>query len=411
MSATIDAAGLTIQTFDEILEEIVVALGVALSLTTAQTQRIREGVRSSLGQLARIEAEREVITQEQLLAIYNTLSILSTGAALDRVVRLLGVTRRPAAVSRVIGTAFGIATANIPDGTRLRYNPSDTIWLVADGPYVIGGGGDVEIIIESEDEDALEVAVDPETGFDDWTILDTVLGFDSFESTEQTVVGSAIETDAELRARAEVEAFRRAVGPLKAIDAAITEVEGVTYVRTYDNYGPFGSVDPDGIPGKAINIVVEGGDDDEIAAAILSSRSAGAETFALAGPSAASGTATDSYGFVHTFNFNRVDEVEIWITCVLTTSTSEEAAPAGLVDTVAALLLEQAGVLFGIGVDVTAWRLVGAVHAAGLPGIDDVVVELSLDDGVLDPYSTAKRVITIRQRGAFDAVRIAVSED
>jgi hypothetical protein len=398
MSATIDAAGLTIQTFDEILEEIVVALGVALSLTTAQTQRIREGVRSSLGQLARIEAEREVITQEQLLAVYNTLSILSTGAALDRVVRLLGVTRRPAAVSRVIGTAFGIATANIPDGTRLRYNPSDTIWLVADGPYVIGGGGDVEIIIESEDEDELEVAVDPETGFDDWTILDTVLGFDSFESTEQTVVGSAIETDAELRARAEVE-------------AAITEVEGVTYVRTYDNYGPFGSVDPDGIPGKAINIVVEGGDDDEIAAAILSSRSAGAETFALAGPSAASGTATDSYGFVHTFNFNRVDEVEIWITCVLTTSTSEEAAPAGLVDTVAALLLEQAGVLFGIGVDVTAWRLVGAVHAAGLPGIDNVVVELSLDDGVLDPYSTAKRVITIRQRGAFDAVRIAVSED
>lgn len=399
MSAVVDSSGLTIQSFDEILEEIIVAQGTALSLTAAQIQRMRAGVQSTLGQIVRVEAEREAIAQEALLSVYNALSFQAEGAQLDRVVRLLGMTRLPAELSRVTGTASGTPATEIPTGTRLRYNPLETVWVV-DGPYTIGGGGTVSIAVEREDADDAEVALDPATGFDDWTILDTVVGFTAFESSAQPIIGHAIESDAALRSRAEIEAFRRGQGPLKAIEAAVLEIAGVTYVRVYENRTLV--TDADGIPGKAINAVVMGGDDAEIAAAIFASRSAGAEVYGTD----VSVIVVDDWGFSHTMAFDRVDDVPLYIRCTLTTSSAEDVAPAGVTDTVETLLLEQAATSFGIGDDVKPYVLSGAVFAAGLPGIDAVLIELS-DDGAT--WQTTKWPISIRERSVFNAARVTVT--
>lgn len=408
MSAVLSSAGLTIQTFDEVLEEVVVALGVALSLTEAQTNRMRTGVRSTLGQIARVEAEREVIAQEALLALYNALSFQAEGAQLDRVVRLLGMTRIPALRGEVIGTAAGTVATAIANGTRLQYNPTGSIWTVIDGPYAIGGGGTVEIRLEADEESTEEVALDPDTGFDDWTILDSVVGWSdvgSFESTEQPIVGNEVESDAALRSRAETEAFRRGQGPLKAIEAAIRAVEGVTYARVYENRTLV--TDADGIPGKAINAVVEGGENAAVAAAIFTSRSAGAEVFALVDGSEESEVVVDDWGFSHTMAFNRVTDLDLWIRCTLTTSTAEDTAPIGVTDTVEELLLTQAAASFGIGDDVRPYVLSGAVFTAGIPGIDNVLIELSTDGAI---WVTTKLSVDIRERSVVNAARVSVLE-
>jgi hypothetical protein len=402
MSAVLDSTGLTTQTFDEILEEIIVAMGAALSLTDAQTNRMRTGVQSTLGQIVRVEAERDAIGQEALLTVYNALSFQAEGAQLDRVVRLLGMTRIPEERSLVIGTATGTATTVIPTGARLQYNPRETVWLVVDGPYVIGGGGTVEIQVESEIPLDNFVALDPDSGFDDWTILDTVVGWSdvgAFESTEQPIDGHAVETDAALRSRAEVEAFRRGQGPLKAIEASIRSVTGVTYARVYENRTLV--TDSDGIPGKAINAVVEGGADADVAEAIFLSRSAGAEVYGTD----VTEDVVDDWGFSHAMAFDRVDDVPIWIRATLTTSTSEETPPPDIEDTVDALLLEFAEEQFGIGDDVLPWRLAAVVHVGGYPGIDDVLIELS-DDGV--SWQTTKYAIGIRERATFTAGNTSV---
>lgn len=397
MTATISETGVAIQTYDEILEEIVTSLGVALSLTDAQTDAVRTSVQSSLGQLARIEAEREARVQEALLAVYDALSFEAEGTHLDRVVRLLGVTREPAATSRVLGTATGTAATVIPNGTRIQYDGDESVWTVVDGPYTIGGGGTVtSVAIESEATDDLEPALGT-----DWTILDAVVGLTSFESTSQPRVGSAVETDASLRSRAATEAFRRGSGPAAAIDAAVSAVDGVTFVRTFENRTLV--TNADGIPAKAVNVVVEGGADADIAEAIFASRPAGAELYG-----SASASVVDDYGFAHTVGFDRVVDVNMWIRCTLTTSTAEEAAPTGITTTVAELLLEQADALAGVGSDILPWRLASKVDAAGYPGIDNVVVELSLDGS---SWSTAKRSVSIRQRAAFSSARITVLED
>lgn len=404
MSVVVDETGVSIQTSAEVLEEVVVAIETELALTSTQAERVRSSVQSSLGQLSRIWSEQESAVQEAILAVYSTLSFFSSGAALDRVVRLLGVVRNPSVASRVTGPAAGTPGTIIPTGSRIQYGSEETIWEVVDGPFVIGGGGTVTITIEAEDdESALTVALDPDTGFDDWAILDTVVGWTSFESAAQPIVGAPVETDAALRTRAGVEAFRRGQGPLRAIDAAGLEVDGVTYFRTYENRTLV--VDANLINPKAINVVALGGDDQEILDAIFASRSAGAEIFAVVDGTEVTGTVLDVYGFSHAVAFNRVLDVEIWIRITLTTTTAEDAAPADVDDTVTELALAQAEDSFGIGDDVRPFVITGAIFAAGIPGIDNVAIELS-EDGAI--WHSNKATISIRERAVFETAHIVI---
>lgn len=404
MTATFDSTGLTIQSFGEALDEIVDALQTGLTLTDAQAFRVRNDVRSVLGNLARAVAESDIAQQETLLQVYNSLSWYAEGAALERVAALLGVTRRAATSSQVIGAATGTAATALPGGTRLRYNPTGSTWALIGG-YVIGGGGTVEITIESESSDADEVALDPATGFDDWTILDSVPGWSdvgTFESTEQPVVGAPLETDAELRARAGVEAFRRAQGPLVAIEALVSAVSGVTFVRAWENTDD--ATDADGIPGRSINVVVEGGAAEDIAQAIRLSRPAG---IYLHGTDVIEVVDLGA-GRSLTVRFDRVADVALYIRATLTTSTSEVPAPADLETAATKALVDSGNEDAEIGADVLPRRLSASLDA--LDGFDAVVIELS-DDGATWLPAGDKWPISIRQRASFAEGRVTIVED
>jgi uncharacterized phage protein gp47/JayE len=406
VTVTIDATGLHVQTYEEILEEIIIAISVGLALTAAQTQRLRDTVGGSWNQLVRIEAEREAGLQESLLAVYNTLSLEAEGVPLDRVAALLGVSRRAESYSVVAVEFAGVAATVIPDGTRVQNNTNGSIWLV-DGPAVVGLGGTVDGTMTAETVGAVLIA----GGATAWTILDVVVGFTGVTTDEQTVVGAATETDAELRARVAVEAYRRGQGPQAAIRAAVSQVTGVTYVGVWESTALAATdTDSNGIPARSINVVVEGGDSDEIAAAIQTSRAGGIRLFGLPGATQVERTILLSNGSPVLVQFNRVDEIEIWINCEITTSTAEDSAPPDVDALVAAILLEAGPALFDIGDDVLPWKLEQRVGDEEIPGIDDVRVELSTDDGATDAYSRAKRSISIRERSTFLAARITVTE-
>ena len=374
-------------------------LQAALTLTDAQAYRIRNSVQSGLGQWARILAEREGASQEDLLEVYDTLSFYSEGVNLDRFVRLLGVYRIPEQLSRVEGTFTGTPAVSVTDGTRIQFDGDGTVWVVADGPYIIGGGGTVTGYLEREEADEADPGASS-----DWTILDTIVGLTSFVSTLQTIVGRPVETDGEMRLRASREAFRRAQGPLKAIEASLLEVEGVSFALAADNPST-DPTDADGIPLGATNAVVEGGATADIVTALLSSRPAGGQMFGLPGATYEEEVRDLGSGRIITVGFNRVEGVDMYIRATLTTSTSEQLAPADLEDSVKDLLGEQE--IFGIGDDVLPWQLESLIAVAGYPGIDNALIEVS-DDGVI--WQTGKYAITIRQRGEFDPTRVTVVE-
>lgn len=408
MTVSIDATGVHTQTMAEIQEEIIVAISAGLALTAAQTQRLRDTVRGSLNQLVRIEAEREGALQEAMLAVYDVLSFEAEGVPLDRVARLLGVTRRDDSFSLVTVEIAGTPATLVPAGTRVQYNATGSIWSVQ-ADATIGGGGTIEAVLVADDAGALEVIAPGTTSH--WTILDTVVGFDSVQAIEQTLVGAARETDAELRARMAVEAYRRGQGPQNAIRAAVTQVTGVTYVGVWESQALAATdTDANGIPARSINVVVEGGDSDEVAEAIQASRAGGIRLFGLPGGTLVSTTIELSNGSPVLVQFNRVDDIEIWLDVEITTSTSEGTPPPDVDDLVAAILLEAGPALFDIGDDVLPWKLEQRVGDEEIPGIDDVRVTLSYDDGALDAYTRAKRAISIRERSTFDAARITVTE-
>ena len=339
--------------------------------------------------------------------------------SLDQRNSLIGVTRRLKEFSEVLGTATGTASTSIPNGTK--HSIAGRVFQVADGPYTIGGGGTVSgVKLVAEVAGPVDMALEPYLS-EDWVIVDAVSGYDSFAEDSQPVIGRFTETDAEYRERAEVERYRRGQGPLLAIDAAVSEVRGVTYVRAAHNV-LFDPVDSDDIPLHAINVVVKGGNDTEVAEAIFSAGPAGHQFFGRneVGDTFVSvtvGTAPAS----EIVAYNRVVDTPIFLNVTLTTSTSEEDAPDDLSDLAKTTLVDYAlgaldsngvrqGGAWQIGSDVISSRL--EAQLAGIAGVDAVLVEMSTPL-VGPPWSTAKIPISIRNQAIMptDGSNITVSEN
>ena len=382
---TFDSAGLAIDTFDEILTE------VQTDFRTAFGSAIATSLSSSAGQMQRLIATREAQLQEVMLAMYHALDPrLAEGVPQDRLNSLLGITREAARYATVLGTATGTATTVINSGVRLSVG--GYVFVVANGPYTIGGGGtvaNVELVAEELGE--VDVSV-----LGAWTILDNVAGFTSFNDTSQTDLGRLVETNAEFRERAEQERYRRGQGPLAAIEASVSTIDEVSYVRAWHNITT-DPVDANDIPYHAINVVVEGGTAAEVAAAIWAAAPAGHLFYG-----------TDETQIVenNTVSFDRVTEIPLYVRATLTTSTAEDDAPDDLEALVEELLLAHTAANWEIGTDVVAHRLVGAL--SGIAGVDAITCTTSLD-GIT--YSSAKRTISIRERATLTAARIDFIEN
>jgi hypothetical protein len=392
MPLSFDANGLQIQTYGEILEE------VQADFVSAWGSAIATRFDSAAGQLQRILALRIAQAQEKLLQLVHSFDPrLAEGTSLDQRNSLIGVIRTPATYGRVLATITGTPATSIPDGTRVSVG--GYVFATSGGPYVIGGGGTVgSVLLVAQ----LAVPIVVST-LGAWTIVDSVSGFTSINDDSQPVFGNALETDAAYRARAEIERYRRASGPLVAIEAAVSAVEGVTYVRAEHNVDPANDPDANGIGLHEINVVVVGGDDTEVAQAIQDSGPAGHRFIGAEEVTLGSGANAEVVGF------DRVTEITLWIDVVATTSTSEEEQVDDLPASALAALLAYTTANWGIGSDVLPARLAGVV--ADLQGVDAAAVEVSIDDGAADAYSTAKRVITIRQQAVAIAARITIAED
>lgn len=394
----VDSSGLTIQTYEEILEDIQEEFRSRISTAIATS------LGSMAGQLQRIMALREYQAQERALALYQALDPrLSEGVFQDRQNALLGLERLPNTSAVVSGTATGTSGTVINNGVLLTVGGSQ--FAVTNGPYTIGAGGTVSgVELTATEFGEVDVAT-----LGAWTIDTPVTGFDSFADDSQSIYGRLVETSTEYRTRAEVERYRRSSQTLRAIEASVSSVEGVTYARAWDNITTE-PTDADGIPYGAINVVAEGGTDADVAQAILDAAPAGHDLYGWPTPSGSFVSVTIGSGTLSEIvEFNRVTEFDLWIRVSVVTSTSEELAPddADLEAAIDAALLEYTTANWQIGTDVLPYKLIGAISAAGIDGIDSITVEHSTTSGS-GPWSSAKLPISIRQRAVYSSARLVV---
>ncbi len=230
-------------------------------------------------------------------------------------------------------------------------------------------------------------------------VIDTpVIGLEEFTNEEDAIIGRNIEQDPDLKLRRAQELQIAGAATLEAIRADILEVENVTEVLVFENDSDI--IDIDGRPPHTIDIVVQGGADQDIIDAIFLTKAAGIGT-----TGDISGTAIDSQGFGHTIEFSRPTEIEIFVDVAITKDTNKYPVDG---DTQVENAILAFGNLLIIGEDIIVFGSDPlSCSFKDIPGITDFVIKVSRDAG--PPTTDDNIIIAPREISDFDSSRVTVT--
>lgn len=226
-------------------------------------------------------------------------------------------------------------------------------------------------------------------------IENPISGLDSVNNALDAILGSEIESDAELKARREESLQRAGAGTLGAIVSIIADLETVIAVVGFENITMIPT--SEGMPAKSFEIIVEGGDEDVIGKNIWDNKPAGIETYGNE-----SVQITDSQGFLKDVNFSRPTEILIYVDVKL---TKDITYPVNGDDQVKEALLAYGNEL-GIGDDVIVYpKLMGALN--DIQGITDVALAVGVAPG---PTQDNNIIVAADEISRWDSSRITIGD-
>jgi hypothetical protein len=406
-SLVLDADGLNVQTQQEITDER------AAQLRDTFGVNIRTDAASLMGQLNNIDGELLALCHQALLALYRSIDPSGAiGRALDARLTLTGSARLGATFSVVDGVLTFSGAGTMNNGDQVEEDQAKTKWQLTDGPHTAVGPFPEVIPAQFT---AIEEGPAIALAGSSWNAVTIIANLDGFTNpSDDAEVGRERESDSDAKQRRITELFSQGSGPLAAIQSVVSRVDGVVSVRVYHNVGL--TVDADGIPGKAFNVVCETNPttptatlEQAIYDAIWSAQGAGGEAFGTDFV----GTTTDSEGVAQPIAFDTVDVDDIVLEIDLVTSTSEDAITANLAAVVATQILAVAQADHETpGRDVRALDYQGIVfdmlEAGTISGVDAVDVRMSIDPAPV--AAVAKLPISIRSKADFDSANLTVAE-
>lgn len=232
--------------------------------------------------------------------VYNAFSpATAQGAGLSSVVKINGLQRLVGQRSTVDVTITGAVGTVIVNGI-VSDAAGTTKWRLPT-PVIIPLGGSIIVTAITDSSGAVKASSGTIT-----RIATPVAGWTGVTNAASAVVGRAIETDAELRARQSISTAIPSLTVLEGTIGAIAELNGVTRYRAYEN--DTSATDSDGIPPHSISLIIDGGDVQQIGEAIFAKKGPGCGT---AGDTAV--TVTDAFGLQNTVRFHRPVVVPITV--------------------------------------------------------------------------------------------------
>lgn len=231
------------------------------------------------------------------------------------------------------------------------------------------------------------------------TVIETpIAGLDEFTNEEDADLGNDIEADADFKLRRTQELQLAGAGTPEAIRANLLELTGVSDALVFENDSDV--TDSEGRPPHTLDIVVEGGDEDEAAEEIRVTKGTGIGTIGDIVK-----VLKDSQGFNKTIRFSRPTDVPIYVIVDLTTDENE--FPTDGVDLVKAKILDYGNSL-GLGKDVIVFGSYPDLSGSfrDVPGIIDYEIKV----GKVNPPTLDNNVdILAREKADFDTSRITVN--
>lgn len=273
MPDQLTAAGLEVSTQAEILAALVAEFQAIYGTD------INVDSNSPDGQALNIYAQGGTDLRELLVAVYNSFAIDSAfGVYLDQRVALNGVARKPGTHTITNVTVTTSGALNLVGVDALVNDPTAVVFTLADNngvPYQllesvsIVSSGDHVLAFQASDVGIIEPIQNTITV--QVTVVAGVTGVNNPD--EATSIGTAEETDAQLKIRQAKLFFLASNGPADAIEAQILQnVPGVVDTFVYDN----ATDSPvDSVPAFSIWVIVDGGSDADIAQAIYVTKAPG----------------------------------------------------------------------------------------------------------------------------------------
>lgn len=195
------------------------------------------------------------------------------------------------------------------------------------------------------------------------TVIATpITGWTAVLNPTDASVGRLVESDNVYRARMDQELQIAGAGTVEAIRSRLLQVTGVTSVVVFENVTDID--DANGLPPHSFEAFVQGGSVADIGNAIWEVKPAGIKSFGTI-----PFTITDSQGQVHTVNFSRPQEIDIYM---IVTITPDENYPTNGDEIVAQALVDYINAL-GQGVSIIVIpKLISSL--ASIPGIEDAQI-------------------------------------
>lgn len=297
LSATVTASGISAPDYQTILSTITEYFQQIYGTDAYLEPDSKDGQMVALVALAVHDANNTAIQ------VYNSFSP-SSGMkdALTRNVKINGIARKAATNSTVDVTLTGTAGTTITNGSVKDAN--GIIWSLPVS-VTIDVSGSVTVTATCANSGAVAAVAGSIT-----KINTPTRGWTAVSNASAATVGSAAETDAQLRVRQAQSVAIPALTPFDAVDGAIANLTGVTRHKLYEN--DTGAVDGNGIPAHSLAAIVDGGDVTEIAQTLRGKKGQGVATFG-----STTVTVPDKYDNPHAISFSRSTDVPIYVAITL----------------------------------------------------------------------------------------------
>lgn len=315
MSFVITGSGMTIQTYQEIFDELATAYRLIYGAD------INLDADSADGQRVGIEAKARLDLQSVALSIYNQLDPdFAVGSNLNSLIKLAGIVRRPATRSQVDVDIVVTKDLTLPIGYEVK-DDLDQIWLtIAAVPLLTGSNA---VTLYAENFGAVEALAGTVT-----TPATIVIGVSSVTNALAATQGADEETDEALRIRREQSIQAPVTSSIGGMFTALGNVAGVTDVVVYENDTAIDDVIT-GIPAHSIWCIVEGGTVADIVEAMAKNKTGGVDTWGIvSGAYIETVTKPDltTFDIVHQMDFDRPLDVPLYISMTIQGTGVDSAA-------------------------------------------------------------------------------------
>jgi len=381
--------GIQVQTFQEIYDELAAGYRVIYG------EDINLEPNSPDGQRVAIEAQLVLDSQSFGALEYNQRDPdFALGQSLNSIIKLSGITRRPATRSQVDVTVVTDRPLTLP----IDYTVEDDLgqsWSTLEVRTLIAGTTTVTVFAVNFGA----IAADADTIVNPVTV---VIGVGSVTNPTAATVGIDEETDQELRVRRNKSLETPQSSSTGRMFTALVSVPNVTDVAVYEN--DTATTDSDGIPAHSLWVVVEGGAVAAIVETMTKNKTGGkgmvgSVTGTFSEPvTRPNGT---TFTIVHSMTFDRPVDVPILVR--LDATRKDAAIP------VDEALISQAiaARTFNIGENLLAGDLYRLAFNAGESFIP-TNLEISRDSGAT--YTDGRILSDPNEKFSIDAGDVAVTE-